>query len=302
MVDPLGARSTTTYNVKGQVAATIDPVGRTTAFLYDGLGRQTGIVNPLGAANLTAYNSADEVTATVDPHGLTTRFGYDTSGALLTTESTPDGATTTLGYTGQHLLSSIAEPGRGVSVSINALSHTLTTFTDAAGFPRTFGYDGAGHLSSDVWGPRSVAYTYDGIGNRKTDTANGSLATYSFNALNQYTQIQSPAHFYVRGTADPTAKVSIDGQLATRQGDAFARDENMDGRAQLFRRRQRLGGCFVERAAMNFGKEQGRHQITPASFFSLATSSAAVSTLTPAVRLAGSSTCSTVRRGAMSTP
>ena len=50
------------------------------------------------------------------------------------------------------------------------------------------------------------------------------------------------------------------------------------------------------------GDDEHGHQITPASVFSLATSSAAVSTLTPATRLGGSVTFSTFRCPARSTP
>ena len=48
--------------------------------------------------------------------------------------------------------------------------------------------------------------------------------------------------------------------------------------------------------------ENGHGQITPASFFSLSTSSATVFTLMPPLRLGGSSTFSTLSRGATSTP
>ena len=50
------------------------------------------------------------------------------------------------------------------------------------------------------------------------------------------------------------------------------------------------------------GEEQGRHQITPASFFSLATSSSTEVTLAPALRPGGSVVLSTFRRGETSTP
>ena len=50
------------------------------------------------------------------------------------------------------------------------------------------------------------------------------------------------------------------------------------------RRRQRLGGDVVEMAVVDFGKEKNRHQSTPASSLSLATSSATEPTFTPALR------------------
>ena len=50
------------------------------------------------------------------------------------------------------------------------------------------------------------------------------------------------------------------------------------------------------------GDDQDCHQMTPASFLSLSTSSATDSTFTPPSRFAGSVTLSVVRRGATSTP
>ena len=85
--------------------------------------------------------------------------------------------------------------------------------------------------------------------------------------------------------------------------DIAAGDQHIDRRAQLQRRRQRPGGDVGEMAVRDFGKKQGRHrQITPASSLSLATSSATVLTLTPALRPLGSVVFSTLRRGATSTP
>ena len=87
-----------------------------------------------------------------------------------------------------------------------------------------------------------------------------------------------------------------------RRFDRPAGDEDMNGLAQRFGRGQSLGGGFIEFAVLNFSENQNRHQITPASSFSLTTSSAAEPTLTPALRLAGSTVFKIFSRGVASTP
>ena len=58
----------------------------------------------------------------------------------------------------------------------------------------------------------------------------------------------------------------------------------------------------VERRAVMGGDDKSRHQITPASFLSLSTSSSTSATLRPPARAGGSSTVKVSSRGATSTP
>ncbi len=84
--------------------------------------------------------------------------------------------------------------------------------------------------------------------------------------------------------------------------DPLAGDKDMDRFVQGLGRAHGLGGRLVQGAVQNLGKEQDRHQITPASSLSLATSSAAEATLAPALRTGGAAVFKILRRGAISTP
>ena len=66
--------------------------------------------------------------------------------------------------------------------------------------------------------------------------------------------------------------------------------------------RDRVQGRGLESCIIVFGNDENGHQITLASFFSLSTSSATVSTITPASRFGGSSTFRVSSLGATSTP
>ena len=94
-------------------------------------------------------------------------------------------------------------------------------------------------------------------------------------------------------------------ELRRRFGDgarALARHQHMHGLAERLGGGERLVGGVLERLVVVLGDEKRRHQMTPASFLSLSTSSATVFTLAPALRPGGSVVFITSMRGATSTP
>ena len=82
---------------------------------------------------------------------------------------------------------------------------------------------------------------------------------------------------------------------------AFACDQHMNVSAKLGSSGHGLCGCFIQSRIVVFGNQKGCRNLcllslpysTPASFFSLSTSSATLSTLMPASRAAGSAVLST---------
>lgn len=63
--------------------------------------------------------------------------------------------------------------------------------------------------TSTVLAGRSEGYAFDNIGNRSTTTHNGDTATYTPNALNQYTQRTTPGVIDVAGLAPSSANVTV---------------------------------------------------------------------------------------------
>src|SRR5690242_4370075 len=74
---------------------------------------------------------------------------------------------------------------------------------------------------------------------------------------------------------------------------ALSRHEHMHVGAELLGSRERLRGGIAQRSVIVLGEKKRRHHKTPASFFSLATSSATLATFTPPLRLSGSTVFST---------
>lgn len=100
-----------------------------------------------------------------------------------------------------------------------------------------YGFDNLGQVDSaafknveDVVFPgRSLGFTFDDIGNRTQTTTNGRVATYTPNNLNEYNQRQIPRAVDVSGDANPVARITINGNAATRVGDYFYHELDLSG-------------------------------------------------------------------------
>ncbi len=91
-------------------------------------------------------------------------------------------------------------------------------------------------------------------------------------------------------------------RLGRRRVAALPGDQHMD-LAEALHGLQRLGQRIgAKMPVADIGKKKNSHQITPASSFSFAISSSTEPTFTPALRPAGSTVLTTVRRGVTSTP
>lgn len=152
-----------TYNAQGNITEKIDPLGRSTAYVYETNGidlkevrQTTGSMDELLAS--ATYNSQHLPLTVTDAAGQTTTFTYNGAGQVTSVE--------------------------------NAKSET-TTLT----------YDGDGYLE-EIDGPASgsgdtTSYTYDGFGRTRTVTdSEGYVLTYDYDALNRATKITYPDTTY----------------------------------------------------------------------------------------------------------
>src|SRR5574343_134113 len=104
------------------------------------------------------------------------------------------------------------------------------------------------------------------------------------------------------GNLDQADAVEGGGLLGSALAGA-AGNEDVDVATDLLRGGHGVEGGGFELLVVVFGNDEDAHdQITLASFLSLLTRSATSATLMPALRLAGSTTFSVVRRGVPSTP
>ncbi len=214
----------TVFDGLGNVREVTDPNGNTTEFEYDGVNRLVLERDPLLKETTYTYDGAGNRTAMVDAETAETRYEFDDLGRLtavvenylyggptnhetnVRTEYTYDGLgnrtkihdgnghDTTFGHDDLNRL--IWEK--------DALLHTTTygydglgsrvSLLDANGFTTVFAYDDLNRLTFiDYPAPDAdVAFTYDGLGNRKTMVDGVGTTQWSYDELNRVTAVLDP--------------------------------------------------------------------------------------------------------------
>lgn len=106
-----------------------------------------------------------------------------------------------------------------------------------------YGYNDRGEVTSavkrksagDPIGGRQFGYTFDGIGNRLSSTANGSTSVYTPDNLNRYASRTVPGVAILLGKADADATVTVNTQAVTRDDlDYFAQISVSNGTSPVF--------------------------------------------------------------------
>ncbi len=245
---PSGVLQNETYT-----AGALDGVAVTRSF--DSLLRLSGTSARSGASTLSAvtygYDAVSRV-ETVVAGSTTATYGYVANSPLVGRIALRSGAvprlTTVKTYDRLNRLSAIDHAGDATAAlrygyTYNAANQrTRTTREDDSYW--SFTYDELGQVTSGRKSLASAApvpgldfaWAFDDIGNRKTATANGSVASYTANALNQYAQRTVPGVVDITGAAGAgtTVTVAVNGgppQTVTRQGEAFYRQVNVDNAA-----------------------------------------------------------------------
>jgi RHS repeat-associated protein len=204
------------YDTDGNQTSVVDNTG-TTTYGYDALNRMTQKTLPNGATmsygydavgNLTsltdaggtvayAYNAANLLISLTEPNGSKTTFAYDPD-YNRTSTAYPNGVTMSVAYDASRRLQSIAAKN-AVGTTLTSYTYSYTnpatlqdaglrySVTDVASNKMTYTYDvlnrlteakttnSAGTITADY------QYSYDGNGNRTSQTINGSTTTLTFN-------------------------------------------------------------------------------------------------------------------------
>lgn len=203
--DPDSSVSKTEYDALGNVAATVDKLGRRTTFHYDALGRQDRTDYPDATFETRTYDDEGRLLTTTDRGGRTTTSLYDAVGRLVKT-TYADTTFTESVYDDSGRLVESRDPlghstryryddaGRRTKV-IDALQHeTLfeydaagnqTAVTDARGKVTRFTYDDAGRLTRTTYPDgthRDVGY--DELGRRVSESDQAGITTaFGYDAL-----------------------------------------------------------------------------------------------------------------------
>ena len=235
-----------TYDAAGQILTISDGTGQRTR-TYDTVGRLTReqhteadaisyTYDAAGQVTTRALSTAQQVTYGYDPDGrlqlldtnLTepTTFTYDPAGNILSTQL-PDGYHEQLGYDNGNRITDVTHTRAGVTLNQLDITRDGTgrpALITGGPTPERYAYDPLGQITNacytDPCTPASpqIAYTYDNVGNRTTETRNNTTTqTYTYNADNELGQISGP-------TGTRTAQHDARGNLTRLGDDTYAYD------------------------------------------------------------------------------
>jgi len=199
MVDPSGTTSYE-YTKKGEIAKEIRTNGSTTfstEYGYDKNGNTTTMKYPSGRT--INYSYADNKIATILNNGtvLATNITYKPFGGL-NALTFGNGISQTNAYDQQYRLTNIIAQGIQNLTYRYDNNGNITAITDNldASKIKTYGYDPLDRLTSaqGPWG--SLAYSYDKVGNRKTEIHNAVTTDYGYKLnSNQLTNVVGEKNF-----------------------------------------------------------------------------------------------------------
>ncbi len=179
------------YNAAGQRAAMTNQLGHSLAYYYDAVGRLESISDQ--TANEIVhyyYDQAGRLEQKVLGNGVYTTYTYDPAGRLESLTNYKSDTTILSGF-------AYTYDSRGRRISMTTTYGQPGDVRNAYEGQWLYEYDDLGQLTAwtDPTG-RRVEYAYDALGNRITETDNGSAISYTTNALNQYTQRGNTTYQY----------------------------------------------------------------------------------------------------------
>ena len=187
-------------DAQGNLVKTVDPLGRTTEYLYAAnlfdlleVRQTTGGVNERQLA--ITYNSQHQPVTVTDAAGQVTTYTYNARGQVLTAID-PAGGTATFTYDINGYVTSIDGPLPGVSdvttFSYDSLGR-VSTITHPDGYARSFIYDSFDRLTRTNFPDGTFEQiSYDKLDRSTFTDRLGRITSYSHNAVQQLVQLNDP--------------------------------------------------------------------------------------------------------------
>ncbi|MEI6842072.1 MAG: RHS repeat-associated core domain-containing protein, partial [Methanomicrobiales archaeon] len=181
------------YNPGNQLTEIHYPDGNSFAYIYDTAGRLIQRTDKDGYTAVYAYDDGGNVIQVSDGNkNVIVKYAYDAAGNLIRKE-VHNGSYTTYAYDSTGQISRL--------VNYNLTGSILSRFDcqyDASGNPVAtdtlegkyqYSYDTIGQLVKVIYPDgQATQYSYDSAGNRVSIVNSGTSASYTTNAMNQYTQ------------------------------------------------------------------------------------------------------------------
>jgi RHS repeat-associated protein len=225
------AGKTTTFEYAGgDLVAQTDPLGNTTRFFVDSVGRRIATTDPTGRKTTRIYDDANEVTKLVDSAGQATQLDYDANGNL-TQVTDARGKLRKFTYDSMNRRLTEVDPLNRTESYVYDKNGNVTKQTDRKNQVTTLQYDALDRLSFVGYGTagttknptyaNKVTYSYDGA-NRLTgvDDSVGGLISNVYDGLDRLTTHTTSAATvgYGYDAAGRRTSMTVPGQAATTYG------------------------------------------------------------------------------------
>ncbi len=207
--DADGNQTTVYFNLDGEPAEIIDPLGNVTHYDYDSNLNLAEVIGPGGVTALATYDANGDVTSVTDPLGLTTQFTHDANNNL-TSYTDAKGNTTSYAYDAQNdLLSVTNADGSERQATYNPLGEA-TQYVNANGQAIGVTYNAQGLVATESFADgTSYSYHYDARGNLLTAIDAGGTTTFSYTdpaSPDLLTEVAYPDGTYLKFTYDASGR------------------------------------------------------------------------------------------------
>jgi RHS repeat-associated protein len=260
ITDATGAANTVLYTDAGQVAVTIDPLGRITRYSYGASGALTGVVTPAGNQYAFGYDEQGGLASILDPLGHEVSMTYDETTRQLASFTDARGNTTSYSYDDQGDLRAITYPDSSQETFTYDPLGNLAESINRRGHATDYAYDpSTGFLTRVTYADHTHQdYTYDAHGNMLTASdANGTI-TLQYDSSDRLTRISYPgaAGRFLQFTYDEagrrTRSLDQDGFTVNYQYDVIGHLQQLtDGSSNL------IAGYAYDAAGRLIGKTLG---------------------------------------------
>ena len=203
-----------TYDNNDNILTITYPGNKTVTYTYDAMNRMTSVKDWNNATTTYNYRNDGQLNYYQYPNQVRTTYGYDGGGRVVsqTTKRSSGNGTTVASYNytydefGNHTQETFVEPyGAYPSTPTSTTNYSynnanrLTTAGELSfGYDnngnttsrtgRTYGYDVNNNLTS-ASGDFTASYTYDGLGNRRSATRNGTTRKYVLDLLGSMSNV-----------------------------------------------------------------------------------------------------------------
>ncbi|MGH3488723.1 MAG: RHS repeat-associated core domain-containing protein, partial [Actinopolymorphaceae bacterium] len=218
-----GGKTTWTYDDDGFMVAMTEPRGNvdgadkerfTTHYEYDLAGNLAKVIDPLGHTTTNTYDANNRQTAVTDAKGNTTRYSYREDDQIRTAiapdashrRHAPSHGATVYDYHDDGLLASVRDPNHHRTWLDYDAAGRVTSTTDPLGRRAEIGYDAEnnpvstinigkhGELSDDERAERTIVDSYDIVGRRvkRALGTDGPVYTWGYDAEDKITSYGDP--------------------------------------------------------------------------------------------------------------